>query len=56
MVCLNIRGAGTYIAGDISASLTFRIAEQYMMYHKAILFNDQKIADRIILESDPRKQ
>ena len=27
-----------------------------MMYHKAILFNDQKIADRIILESDPRKQ
>ena len=43
-------------AGDISASLTFRTAEQYMMYHKAILFNDQKIADRIILESDPRKQ
>ncbi len=27
-----------------------------MMYHKAILFKDQKIADKIILESDPRKQ
>ena len=43
-------------AGDISASLTFRTAEQYMMYHKAILFKDQKIADKIIRESDPRKQ
>ena len=27
-----------------------------MMYYKAILFNDQKTADRIILEPDPRKQ
>lgn len=27
-----------------------------MMYHKAILFKDQKIADEIIREPDPRKQ
>ena len=43
-------------AGENAASLTFRTAEQYMMYHKAILFNDQEIADKIILESNPRKQ
>ena len=27
-----------------------------MMYHKAILFKDQKIADKIVQEPDPRKQ
>ena len=27
-----------------------------MMYHKAILFNDQKIADKIALEPNPSKQ
>ena len=43
-------------AGEDAAALTFRTAEQYMMYHKAILFNDQKIADEIIRESNPRKQ
>ena len=43
-------------ADENAASLTFRTAEQYMMYHKAILFKDQKVADKIILEPDPRKQ
>lgn len=27
-----------------------------MMYHKAIVFNDQEIADEIMLEPSPRKQ
>lgn len=43
-------------AGEDAATLTFRTAEQYMMYHKAILFNDQKIADEIVREPNPRKQ
>ena len=43
-------------AGENAATLTFRTAEQYMMYHKAILFKDQKVADEIIREPDARKQ
>ncbi len=43
-------------AGENAASLTFRTAEQYMMYHKAILFKDHKVADKIVLEPNPRKQ
>ena len=43
-------------AGEDAATLTFRTAEQYMMYHKVILFKDQKIADKIVQEPDPRKQ
>lgn len=36
--------------------LTFLTAEQYMMYHKAILFDDQEIAVKIALEPEPSKQ
>ena len=43
-------------AGEDAVTLTFRTAEQYMMYHKAILFKDQKIADEILREANPRKQ
>ncbi|KAI9786593.1 MAG: hypothetical protein M1839_006142 [Geoglossum umbratile] len=37
-------------------SITFGTAEQYMMYHKAILFNDPTIAAQILHAQDGRKQ
>lgn len=43
-------------AGEDDPHLVFLTTEQYMMYHKAILFGDRKIADKIMIESDPRKQ
>ncbi|KAF6225706.1 hypothetical protein HO133_009706 [Letharia lupina] len=36
--------------------MTFVTAEQYMMYHKAILFDNQDVADEIALEPEPSKQ
>lgn len=36
--------------------MAFLTMEQYMMYQKAIVFNDRDIADRIMLEPSPRKQ
>lgn len=36
--------------------LSFNTAEQYMMYHKAMLFNDQENAEKIRATSDPKKQ
>lgn len=41
---------------DKTLGLTFSSAEQYMMYHKAILFDDKVIADKIMNTQDPRKQ
>lgn len=41
-----------FTEGDI----TFNCAEQYMMYKKAILFDDMKIAKRILNSNDPRDQ
>jgi ribA/ribD-fused uncharacterized protein len=35
--------------------IMFANAEQYMMYQKAILFNDQSIAKQILATSSPRK-
>ncbi|KAK4697660.1 hypothetical protein P7C71_g438, partial [Lecanoromycetidae sp. Uapishka_2] len=35
---------------------TFLTTEQYMMYHKAILFKDTEIADQIMIEPEPAKQ
>lgn len=36
--------------GDI----TFTCCEQYMMYHKALTFGDEKIAQRVLDTTDPR--
>ncbi|KAL8996275.1 MAG: hypothetical protein Q9169_004160 [Polycauliona sp. 2 TL-2023] len=35
--------------------MTFRTTEQYMMYQKAILFDDSKIADEIMLAKTPKE-
>jgi ribA/ribD-fused uncharacterized protein len=35
---------------------TFITAEQYMMYNKAIIFNDREIAKKVIQTKDPKKQ
>jgi ribA/ribD-fused uncharacterized protein len=37
-------------------SIVFRTAEQWMMYHKAILFNDLPIAKEILETSIPKEQ
>ena len=36
--------------------MKFLTTEQYMMYHKATLFSDQEIADKIMRETEPSKQ
>lgn len=36
--------------------ISFNCAEQYMMFGKAILFDSQQIAEKIIKEKDPRQQ
>jgi ribA/ribD-fused uncharacterized protein len=39
-----------------NADLTFQSTEQYMMYHKAILFNDIEVAKYIMDTADPKSQ
>ena len=39
-----------------SGDMTFLTNEQYMMYHKAVVFKDTELADKIMLESKPRAQ
>ena len=34
----------------------FNTAEQYMMYHKAVLFGDYEIAEQVLATNDARKQ
>ena len=34
----------------VENDVEFNCAEQYMMYHKAILFNDQETAQKILKE------
>ena len=36
--------------------ITFITTEQYMMYRKAILFNDKEIAEKIMRERTPKNQ
>ena len=37
-------------------SIKFYCSEQYMMYHKALLFGDREIADQILKTRNPGKQ
>ena len=37
-------------------SRTFATTEEYMMYHKAMLFGDKEIADQIVLATTPKQQ
>lgn len=37
----------------IESGITFKNAEQYMMYHKAMLFSDVDIADKILKAGNP---
>ena len=39
-----------------TSTMTFRTTEQYMMYHKAILFKDTEIAEAIMKATTPKKQ
>jgi len=41
---------------DSTTQLRFKNCESYMMYHKAILFNDAKVADEIFDAADDPKQ
>ncbi|PPJ50641.1 hypothetical protein CBER1_05248 [Cercospora berteroae] len=41
---------------DPSTNQTYNCAEQYMMYHKAILFNDLDIASQLLETDSPRQQ
>ena len=43
-------------AGSSTSQITFLTTEQYMMYQKAVLFQDHGIANKILHESEPRKQ
>lgn len=43
-------------AGKDASHITFLTTEQYMMYQKAIMFNDHEVADQIMLEPGPEKQ
>lgn len=36
--------------------IDFNTAEQYMMFHKALLFNDEEIADKILATKNQREQ
>ena len=42
------------VAGE--PPLTFRTTEQYMMYRKAVLFEDGEVADKIMAAATPREQ
>nr|WP_281274574.1 NADAR domain-containing protein [Brevibacillus nitrificans] len=42
--------------GSIEAGITFNCAEQAMMYGKAVLFHDRKIAEKVLKAAEPREQ
>ncbi|TKD65802.1 NADAR family protein [Flavobacterium sp. ASW18X] len=44
-----------YLKSSLPNELEFSSAEQFMMYHKAIIFLDREIADKILNTSNPRK-
>ena len=41
---------------DPKETMIFRTTEQYMMYHKAILFGDEETADKIMKAETPKEQ
>ena len=41
---------------DAKIDTTFNCCEQFMMYEKAMFFNDLETASKILKESNPRKQ
>jgi len=43
-------------ANIVEDDITFNCCEQYMMYHKAMLFNDKEIASKILAAEKPREQ
>ncbi len=45
-----------YSSKFIENGITFDCCEQYMMYQKAILFNDEETANKILNTSKPREQ
>jgi ribA/ribD-fused uncharacterized protein len=44
-----------YLSDFTVDNITYNCCEQYMMYHKALLFNDLDIAMKILQETSPRK-
>lgn len=42
-----------YMSDFALHGITFNCCEQYMMYHKAILFNDIEVAERILKSTSP---
>ena len=40
----------------VEENIKFSTAEQYMMYHKALLFNDNEIANKILKTNNPKEQ
>ena len=41
---------------DPLKDIEFNCCEQYMMYHKALLFNDKKRAEAILSSNNPKEQ
>lgn len=44
-----------YPVNFTDGNITYNSNEQYMMYHKALLFNDEEIAKKILETKDPKK-
>lgn len=45
-----------YRSKFVAEGIEFCTAEQYMMYQKAVLFSDWRIADEILLTKEPKEQ
>lgn len=45
-----------FLADMVIDGITFNSCEQYMMYRKAMLFEDEKVAQQILRETQPKEQ